>query len=144
MQITRKDIANYYLLGEMIDKSEKKLQEYIEKKPSDFAGKVYGSNEEFPYQPVGFSVRGMTKSEMENSTAWDSECERMEKVISEDIDRMNRIKFAIDELIASVSDIQDKAILQYTKERKSQQWIADKVGLDQSVVSRRLKKYIKS
>lgn len=144
MQITRKDIANYYLLGEMIAKSEKKLQEYIEKKPSDFAGKVYGSNEEFPYQPVGFSVHGMTKSEMENSTAWDSECERMEKVISEDIDRMNRIKFAIDELIAGVSDIQDKAILQYTKERKSQQWIADKVGLDQSVVSRRLKKYIKS
>lgn len=144
MQITRKDISNYYLLGEMIVKSEKKLQEYIEKKPSDFAGKVYGSNEEFPYQPVGFSIHGMTKSEMENSTAWDSECERMEKVISEDIDRMNRIKFAIDELIAGVSDIQDKAILQYTKERKSQQWIADKVGLDQSVVSRRLKKYIKS
>lgn len=144
MQITRKDISNYYLLGEMIAKSEKKLQEYIEKKPSDFAGKVYGSNEEFPYQPVGFSVHGMTKSEMENSTAWDSECERMEKVISEDIDRMNRIKFAIDDLIAGVSDIQDKAILQYTKERKSQQWIADKVGLDQSVVSRRLKKYIKS
>lgn len=144
MQITRKDISNYYLLGEMIAKSEKKLQEYIEKKPSDFAGKVYGSNEEFPYQPVGFSVYGMTKSEMENSTEWDSECERMEKVISEDIDRMNRIKFAIDELIAGVSDIQDKAILQYTKERKSQQWIADKVGLDQSVVSRRIKKYIKS
>ena len=144
MQITRKDISNYYLLGEMIEKSEKKLQEYIEKKPSDFAGKVYGSNEEFPYQPVRFSVHGMTKSEMENSTAWDSECERMEKVISEDIDRMNRIKFAIDELIAGVSDIQDKAILQYTKERKPQQWIADKVGLDQSVVSRRLKKYIKS
>ena len=144
MEITRRDITNYYLLGEMIEKSEKKLQEYIEKKPSDFAGKVYGSNEEFPYQPVGFSVHGMTKSEMENSTAWDSECERMEKVISEDIDRMNRIKFAIDELIAGVSDIQDKAILQYTKERKSQQWIADKVGLDQSVVSRRLKKYIKS
>lgn len=144
MQITRKDISNYYLLGEMIAKSEKKLQEYIEKKPSDFAGKVYGSNGEFPYQPVGFSVHGMTKSEMENSTAWDSECERMEKVISEDIDRMNQIKFAIDELISGVSDIQDKAILQYTKERKSQQWIADKVGLDQSVVSRRLKKYIKS
>lgn len=144
MQITRKDISNYYLLGEMIAKSEKKLQEYIEKKPSDFAGKVYGSNEEFPYQSVGFSVHGMTKFEMENSTAWDSECERLEKVISEDINRMNQIKFAIDELIAGVSDIQDKAILQYTKERKSQQWIADKVGLDQSVVSRRLKKYIKS
>ena len=144
MQITRKDITNYYLLGEMIEKSEKKLQEYIEKKPSDFAGKVYGSNEEFPYQPVGFSVHGMTKSELEESSIWDSECERMEKMIAEDIDRMNQIRFAIDELIANVSDIQDKEILQYTKERKSQQWIADKVGLDQSVVSRRLKKYIKS
>lgn len=144
MQITRKDITNYYLLGEMIEKSEKKLQEYIEKKPADFAGKVYGSNEEFPYQPVGFSVHGMTKSELEESSVWDSECERMEKMIAEDIERMNQIRFAIDELIANVSDIQDKAILQYTKERKSQQWIADKVGLDQSVVSRRLKKYIKS
>ena len=144
MEITRKDITNYYLLGEMIEKSEKKLQEYIEKKPADFAGKVYGSNEEFPYQPVGFSVHGMTKSELEESSVWDSECERMEKMIAEDIERMNQIRFAIDELIANVSDIQDKAILQYTKERKSQQWIADKVGLDQSVVSRRLKKYIKS
>lgn len=144
MEITRRDIANYYLLGEMIQKSEEKLQRYIDKKPSDFAGKVHGSNDEFPYQPVGFVVHGMTGSEMQESKAWDAECERMEKVISEDIDRMNRIKFAIDELIAGVSDIQDKAILQYTKERKSQQWIADKVGLDQSVVSRRLKKYIKS
>lgn len=144
MEITRKDIANYYLLGELIEKSEKKLQKYIEKRPSDFAGKVYGSNEEFPYQPVGFVVHGMTRTELEQSKAWDAECERMEQIISEDINRMNRMRSAIDELIAGVSDIQDKAILQYTKERKSQQWIANKVGLDQSVVSRRIKRYIKS
>lgn len=144
MEITRKDIANYYLLGELIEKSEKKLQKYIEKKTSDFAGKVYGSNEEFPYQPVGFVVHGMTQTELEQSKAWDAECERMERIISEDINRMNRMRSAIDELIAGVPDIQDKAILQYTKERKSQQWIANKVGLDQSAVSRRIKRYIKS
>lgn len=144
MEITRKDIANYYLLGEMIEKSKKKLQKYIEKKPSDFAGKVYGSNAEFPYQSVGFSVYGMTHDEIEQASVWDAECERMERIIAEDVEKMNKIRVAIDELIAGVSDIQDKAILQYTKERKSQQWIAQKVGLDQSVVSRRMKKYIKS
>lgn len=144
MEITRRDIANYYLLGEMIRKSEEKLQRYIEKKPSDFAGKVHGSNAEFPYQPVGFVVHGMTATEIQESKTWDSECERMERLISEDIERMNTIKIAIDELIANTTDIQDKAILQYTKERKSQQWIAKKVGLEQSAISKRIKKYLKN
>lgn len=143
MEITRKDIANYYLLGEMIKKSEEKLQRYIDKKPSDFAGKVYGSNSEFPYQPVGFSIHGMSREDAETSRIWDAECERMEEIIRKDIERMNQIQISIDELIASVDDVQDKAILQYTKERKSQEWISMKIGLDQSAVSRRIKKYLK-
>ena len=143
MQITRKDIANYYLLEEMIEKSKKKLQSYIEKMPSEFAGKVRGSNVEFPFQPVGFSVYGFTKEEMQEKQKWECRCRDLEEEIQQDIKRMNEIKAEIDCIIANADDIQDKAILQYTLERKPQQWIAQRVGLDQSAVSRRIKKYVK-
>ena len=143
MQITRKDIANYYLLEEMIQKSKKKLQSYIGKMPSEFAGKVHGSNTEFPFQPVGFPVIGLTKEEVQKKQMWEQKCRDLEKEIQKDVKRMNEIKIQIDCMIANADDIQDKAILQYTLERKSQQWIAQRVGLDQSAVSRRIKKYIK-
>lgn len=144
MQITRKDIANYYLFEEMIEKSKKKLQSYIDKMPSSFAGKVQGSNAEFPFQPVGFSMHGLTEDELQEKTLWEIKCESLEREIRDDIKRMNKIKAEIDKTIANADDVLDKAILQYTLERKSQQWIARKVGLDQSAVSRRLKKYVKN
>ena len=49
MKITRKDIANYKLLGVLLEKDKQKLADYIEKRPSCYAGKVYGSNSQFPY-----------------------------------------------------------------------------------------------
>ena len=41
MKITRKDIANYKLLGVLLEKDRQKLADYIEKRPSCYAGKVY-------------------------------------------------------------------------------------------------------
>ena len=50
MKITRRDIANYRLLGILLDKDRRKLQKYVEKRPSCYSGKVYGSNPQFPYE----------------------------------------------------------------------------------------------
>lgn len=64
MKITRKDIANYKLLGVLLEKDKQKLADYIEKRPSCYAGKVYGSNSQFPYEPRGFSVSGCNEYEI--------------------------------------------------------------------------------
>ena len=122
MKITRRDIANYKLLRVLLEKDKRKLDRYIEKRPSGFSGKVYGSNQSFPYQARGFTVGGCTDSEMRQVKEWEARCREMEVKVQE--------------------DIQDKAILEYTKDGLSQQEIAFKMRIDQSVVSRRLKKYV--
>ena len=142
MKITRKDIANYKLLGVLLEKDQQKLADYIEKRPSCYAGKVYGSNAEFPYEPRGFSVSGCDEYEMTQMKEWEQKCREMEIKVQEDIDRLKKLTIGIDWLIADCTDLEDKMILECTKDGMSQQQIARKVGLERSVVSKRIKKYV--
>lgn len=142
MKITRKDIANYKLLGVLLEKDQQKLADYIEKRPSCYAGKVYGSNAEFPYEPRGFSVSGCDEYEMTQMKEWERKCREMEIKVQEDINRLKNLTIGIDRLIADCTDLEDKMILECTKDGMSQQQIARKVGLERSVVSKRIKKYV--
>lgn len=142
MKITRKDIANYKLLGVLLEKDRQKLADYIEKRPACYAGKVYGSNPQFPYEPRGFSVSGCNEYEIAQMKEWEQKCREMEIKVQEDIDRLKNLMIGIDRLIADCTDLEDKMILEYVKDGKSQQQIAMEIGLDQSVVSRRIKKYV--
>ncbi len=142
MKITRKDIANYKLLGVLLEKDRQKLVDYIEKRPSCYAGKVYGSNAEFPYEPRGFSVSGCNEYEIAQMKEWEQKCREMEIKVQEDIDRLKNLTIGIDRLIADCTDLEDKMILECTKDGMSQQQIARKVGLERSVVSKRIKKYV--
>lgn len=142
MKITRKDIANYKLLGVLLEKDKQKLANYIEKRPSCYAGKVYGSNPQFPYQPRGFTVSGCTENESAELREWELKCREMEIKVQEDIERLKNLTIGIDRLIADCTDLEDKMILEFVKDGKSQQQIAMEIGLDQSAVSRRIKKYV--
>lgn len=142
MKITRKDIANYKLLRNLLERDQRKLERYIAKQPSAYSGKVYGSNPSFPYQPRGFTVTGCSDFEIAQLKDWEQKCREMEIEIQDDIRRLNELEMAIDTMIANAKDIEDKMILEYTKDGMSQQQISVKVGLEQSVVSRRLKKYV--
>ena len=142
MKITRKDIANYKLLKILLERDQKKLDRYIAKQPSTYSGKVYGSNPNFPYEPRGFSVGGCTDAEIRQRKEWNQKCREMEIKIQDDIRKLNELELAIDTMIANAKDVEDKAILEYTKEGLSQQEIAMKLRIDQSWVSRRLKKYV--
>lgn len=142
MKITRKDIANYKLLKVLLERDQKKLDRYIAKQPSTYSGKVYGSNPNFPYEPRGFTVGGCTDAEIRQRNEWDQKCHEMEVKIQDDIRRLNELEVAIDTVIANAKDIEDKMILEYTKDGLSQQEISKIIGLEQSVVSRRLKKYV--
>ena len=62
--------------------------------------------------------------------------------MQEDIQKLNELELAIDTLIVNCKDIQDKAMLEYTKDGLSQQEIALKLRIDQSLVSKRIKKYV--
>lgn len=142
MKITRKDIANYKLLGVLLEKDRQKLADYIEKRPFCYAGKVYGSNPKFPYEPRGFSVSGCNEYEIAQMKEWERKCREMEIKVQEDIERLKNLTIGIDRLIADCTDLEDKMILECTKDGLSQQQIARKVGLERSVVSKRIKKYV--
>lgn len=58
MTLTRKALASYPYLRQIIDRDEKKLKKYIENPPVAEFGKVYGSNANFPYEARGFTVSG--------------------------------------------------------------------------------------
>lgn len=144
MKITRKDITNYHLLGPMIEKNKKKLERYKNNQPAVPVGKVYGSSPVFPYEKRGFTVGGSDPADYKKWKEWDQKCRYLEIKIKEDITRMTDLKIAIDELIAGIEDVEDKVIFECLVSGKSQEWIARKVGMDQSVVSRRIKKHLKS
>lgn len=142
MKITRKDIANYKLLKVLLERDRRKLDRYIAKQPSTYSGKVYGSNPQFPYEARGFTVGGCNDNEIRKRQEWDLKCRELETLVQEDIRQLNELEMSIDKIIIECNDIEDKLILEYTKDGMSQQQIADKLNLDQSRVSRRLKKYV--
>lgn len=142
MKITRKDIANYKLLRNLLERDQRKLERYIAKQPSTYSGKVYGSNSNFPYEARGFTITGCTDVEIQQRKEWDLKCREMEVKIQDDIRRLNKLEMTIDTVIAECSDIRDKVILEYTKDGLSQQEIALKLNIDQTLVSKRIKKYI--
>lgn len=143
MIITRKDVMNYHLLKPAIEKNKKKLEQYKNREPSVSVGKVKGSSQGFPYIQCSFTVGGAESDEYKRWQEWDVKCRYLEISIKQDIERMLELKLAIDELISGITDIEDKMIFEYTVEGKSQQWIANKIGMDQSNVSLRIKKYLK-
>ena len=142
MKITRRDIANYRLLGLLLEKDRRKLQKYVEKRPSCCSGKVYGSNQQFPYEPRGFTINGCSEHEQVKMKEWEENCRIMEEQIKTDMEYLHKLEMEIDKVIADCKDIEDKAILEFTKDGMSQQEIALKLRIDQSLVSRRIKKYV--
>lgn len=142
MKLTRKDIANYKLLKVLLERDQRKLDRYIAKQPSTYSGKVYGSNPNFPYEARGFTVGGCTDAEIHQRQEWDRKCREMEVKIQDDIRRLNELEVAIDTVIANAKDIEDKMILEYTKDGMSQQQIAFKLGMERSTITKRIKKYV--
>ena len=142
MKLTRKDIANYKLLKALLERDQRKLDRYIAKQPSTYSGKVYGSNPNFPYEARGFTVGGCTDAEIQQRKEWDMKCREMEVRIQDDIRRLNQLEMAIDTVIANAKDIEDKMILEYTKDGMSQQQIAFKLGMERSTITKRIKKYV--
>lgn len=143
MEITRKDIANYKLLKVLLERDKRKLARYVENQPSSYSGKVYGSNPQFPYEARGFTISGCTDTEMKQVEEWNRKCREMEELIQEDVRRLNELEMKIDRIIAECTDIEDKLILEYTKDGMSQQNIADKIGMERSTVAKRIRKYVK-
>ena len=142
MKLTRKDLANYKLLKVLLERDQRKLDRYIAKQPSTYSGKVYGSNPNFPYEARGFTVGGCTDAEIQQRKEWDMKCREMEVRIQDDIRRLNQLEMEIDTVIANAKDIEDKMILEYTKDGMSQKQISELIGMERSTIAKRLKKYV--
>ena len=72
----------------------------------------------------------------------DTEIVEIEEQIQSDIRYLNELELAIDNVIANCKDIEDKAILEYTKDGLCQQEIAEIMCMERSTVSKRMSKYV--
>lgn len=141
MQITRKDLKDYPKIEKIIQMNEKKLQKYIDNPPVRIHGKVRGSNPMFPYEQRNFTI-GTGESDSKDEVAYNQKCRYLEVLIASDTRRFKKLQLAIDELIAGISDPAEKLVLEYTSRGKSQEWIGRQLSMDQSNVSRIIKKYV--
>lgn len=134
--ISRTDLANYKLLGEAIRRSQNRLDELRQEHPDIVTDKVTGSNSESPYELRNFTIKGI-------SPEWKAKQTQRIATETKELIRLKTLQWEIDELIASVSNVRHKMVLEYTIEGKGQETIAWKLGMTQANVSTILRKYTK-
>lgn len=140
MQITKKNLLDYHLIPQIIEKDQEKLKHYKENPPVAIHGKVTGSNSVFPYQLRSFTVSGPDFQEQQN---WKMKIRYLEVKLQSEIKFYNNLKLELDTAIASLDDMRMKLVIEYTLLGKTQEWIANKVFLERSSVSREIDRFIK-
>lgn len=141
MTLTRKALASYPYLRQIIDRDEKKLKKYIENPPVAEFGKVYGSNANFPYEARGFTVSGPN---IADDKAWKQRISDLKIKISCEKNKFKELMVEIDELILSIENPRDKLVFEYLyHDGMTQQQVGEILHIDQSVVSRTVNQYIK-
>lgn len=141
MTLTRKALASYPYLRQIIDRDEKKLKKYIENPPVAEFGKVYGSNANFPYEARGFTVSGPN---IADDKAWKQRISDLKVKISCEKNKFKELMVEIDELILSIENPRDKLVFEYLyHDGMTQQQVGEILHIDQSVVSRTVNQYIK-
>ena len=112
--------------------TKKRLVELSER--MEYKDLVRGSNPDYPYEERGFAIHGMS--------AASSEIERSIKKHEESLKHFQEIKRKIECLRERTDDPVDKLIIEYTMCGDSQMSVAEKIGISQSKVSRRLSEMI--
>lgn len=139
--ITKEYLANYPYLKELIERDKEKLEKLKTNPPVNEVGKVYGSSKSFPYLPRGFYV---SEPNIKDNKEWKEKVRALEVQLQSEIRLLEQIKCEIDMLIAKIINPRDKLVFEYLyHDGLTQQQVARKLFIDQSVVSRAIDKYIK-
>lgn len=120
---------------QMLDDKLDKLYERQENVP-DVMGKVTGSSQDFPYTQVRTTVRMAEPKE-------NDAIKKLIRIKEQRREQVNDLIVEIEEFIAGIPDSETRQIFELTYlEGKKQREVAEEVGLERSVVSKRITNYI--
>lgn len=120
---------------QMLDDKLDKLYERQENVP-EVMGKVTGSSNDFPYTQVRTTVRMAEPKE-------NDAIKKLIRIKEQRREQVNDLIVEIEEFIAGIPDSETRQIFELTYlEGKKQREVAEEVGLERSVVSKRITNYI--
>lgn len=120
---------------QMLDDKLDKLYERQENVP-EVMGKVTGSSNDFPYTQVRKTVRMAEPKE-------NDAIKKLIRIKEQRREQVNDLIVEIEEFIAGIPDSETRQIFELTYlEGKKQREVAEEVGLERSVVSKRITNYI--
>lgn len=135
--MTEKDLKQYKSLCKEIESLDKRIQKEQEKEVDVVAGKVKASMSEFPYTEIRVGVQ------MESPEQVKAQKEVI-KLYLERKEKAEKKKLEIEQYINEIEDSQLRLIFQYRYiDRKKQTWIARRMNMTQSNVSKLISKKIK-
>ena len=138
--VTREFLIYFRYLEDVIENDKKALERLKNKPPQRYFDKVMGSNSEFPYEQKSFKVEGAKSAEY---NAYIHKIATLERKIALNIRFYEKIKLEILELIANIENPRDKAVFQHLiYDKMTQEQVARKLFVNQSVVSRTIDKYV--
>ena len=138
--VTREFVINFRYLEVVIENDKRALKKLKENPPQRVFDKVVGSNPVFPYEQKSFKVEGIRSAEYEE---FDKKVTTLEKKIAMNIRFLEQTRIEIMELIEKIENPRDKSVFQMLiYERMTQEQVARKLYVSQSVVSRTIDKYV--
>jgi DNA-directed RNA polymerase specialized sigma subunit len=138
--LNENDLSQYKAIKNEIADLEKRIKETKEAEVVLF-GAAKGSSKYFPYTPQTFLVSGIDPADAAQRQKKISELLRQREVQRNELVKK---QIEIERYIAEINDSTTRTIfLMYFLDGITQKQIADKTGYDQSIISRKIKGYIK-
>lgn len=139
--MTREKLENYIYLGKQIESIQKKI-DYCEKNmPEVEHGKVKGSMREFPWCEVSFLVSGP-----DGFKSYDKWQKRINGLYHDYVNKKREAvaaKIEIEEFINSISDVSTQLMFTYVYiDGMTQEQTAEKLNIERSTISKRIKAYL--
>lgn len=135
--MTETELKSYRGLCKEIEDLDKRIRNEQDKPVDIVAGKVRASMTEFPYTEIHVGV------EMEEPRSADARC-RMIRLYREKREQAEQKKLEVERFIGGIDDPELRMIFRYRYiDGKPQMWIARKMNMTQSNVSKLISKRLK-
>lgn len=137
--MTKEELGQYKSLKREIESLEKKLDKLYDKSQEVpvIAGKVSASSKDFPYTPYRVSVL------MDEPKVAD-ELNRLIRIREQRLAKCRKLLREIEEFIDRIEDSETRMIFQYRYiDGMKLIKISDEIGLDRSVIGKRILNYLK-
>lgn len=144
--ITRKDLEDYILIKKHIQETKRKIAYYSKKYPYAIHGKVKGSSPDYPYiernymvDGGGFSSGGMNNEKIRQRI------KNLTYKLQDDLREYESKRVEIEEFLLGIDNLEAHLLFTYIfVDGRSQEEAGEMMNMEQSCVSKKLKKYIRA